>query len=200
MSLINGGKKMNRQKPATIGCIVLSIAFSVSFGLFIYFNQFLPFVQNTYEKLLYYSEDLYQEYQKEAERMIATHDYTSQYLAKATFYSEDNQTTLVIEIGDYNDDSGYSDYLTAVVKNFGTDKQEVTFKRHRSAEKAPKDAKMYKTITNIITAIFVFIIVRFTKHLIRISIKKCYKNVILIILFCTIFTAIAIPMIHFLAT
>ena len=137
---------MNRQKLATIGCIILSIVFSVSFGLFIHFKAFMPTVSDNYEKTLYYPEALYKEYQKEAEGMIARHEYTCQYPAQTTFYSEDSRTTLVIEIGEYDERKVYSDYITATVKNFGTNEQEVTFERSRkSAEEAYENAERYRT-------------------------------------------------------
>lgn len=122
---------MNRQKLATIGCIILSIVFSVSFGLFIHFKAFMPTVSDVYEKSLYYPEDLYKEYQEEAERMIVSHEYTCQYPAKTTIYSENGRTTLIIEVGDYDEGFRYSNCVTATVKNFGTNEQEVTFERSR---------------------------------------------------------------------
>lgn len=73
---------MNKQKLATAGCIVLSIVFSLSFGLFIHFQVFLPGANNVYEKTLYYSEDLYEEYYKEAVRMIDNKEYSCKYPVK----------------------------------------------------------------------------------------------------------------------
>ena len=93
---------MNRQKLATIGCIILSIVFSVSFGLFIHFKVFMPTVSSTYEKVLYYPEDLYKEYQEEVERMIVSNEYICQYPARTTIYSENGRATLIIEVGEYN--------------------------------------------------------------------------------------------------
>ena len=129
---------MNRQKLATIGCIILPIVFSVSFGLFIHFKAFMPTVSDNYEKTLYYPEALYKEYQKEAEGMIARHEYTCQYPAQTKFYSEDSQITLVIEIGESkgnnywcvlfpplclieaeeSDDVEYSCFIGEIIKKF----------------------------------------------------------------------------------
>lgn len=186
---------MNRQKLATVGCIILSIVFSLSLGLFIHFKTFLPHVSNTYEKTLYYPEALYKEYKKETEKMIARHEYSCQYPVKTTLYSENSQTTLVIEIGEYDEGYIYSDYITATVKNFGTNEQEVTFERSRkSYEQAYKQAERYRTLMNIYTAVFVFILVIFTVYLIKNSIKRRYRKVLTPI----IFIVVLITMIHFL--
>lgn len=190
---------MNRQKLATIGCIMLSIVFSVSFGLFIYFKVFMPTVSNIYEKSLYYPEDLYNEYQEEAERMIVSHEYTCQYPAKTTIYSENGRTTLIIEVGDYDEGFRYSNCVTATVKNFGTNEQEVTFERSRkSAEEAYKGAENYRNGMRILTAIFVIILVVFTVYLIINSIKKRYIKVLYPISLIVACTVMAIAMMHFL--
>ena len=83
---------------------------------FIHFKAFMPTVSNVYEKSLYYSEDLYKEYHEEAERMIVSHEYTCQYPAKTTIYSENGRTTLIIEVGDYDEGFRYSNCVTATVK------------------------------------------------------------------------------------
>ena len=180
---------MNRQNLATIGCIILSIVFSVSFGIFIHFKAFVPTVSDIYEKTLYYPEALYKEYQKEAEGMIARHEYTCQYPVQKTFYSEDSRTTLVIEIGEYDEGKIYSDYITATIKNFRTNEQEVTFERNRkSAEEAYESAERYRTSMGIFTLVFIFILIIFTAYLIKNSIKRCYRKVlypILLIIACT---------------
>ena len=190
---------MNRQKLATIGCIILSIVFSVSFGLFIHFKAFMPTVSNVYEKSLYYPEDLYKEYQEEAERMIVSHEYTCQYPAKTTIYSENGRTTLIIEVGDYDEGFKYSNCVTATVKNFGTNEQEVTFERSRkSAEEAYENAERYRTLMGIFTLVFIFILIIFTAYLIKNSIKRRYSKVlypISLIVACTVMT---IAMMHFL--
>ena len=80
---------MNRKKLATIGCIILSIAFSSTLAFLFFFKVFLPIPADVYEKTLYYPEALFEEYQKEAERMIAMHEYSCQYPVQATFYSND---------------------------------------------------------------------------------------------------------------
>lgn len=190
---------MNRQKLATIGCIILSIAFSVSFGLFIHFKAFMPTVSDVYEETLYYPEALYEEYQKEAEGMLARHEYTCHYPAQTTFYSEDGRTTLVIEIGEYDEGKVYSDYITATVKNFGTNEQEVTFERSRkSAEEAYKRAENYRNGIRILTAIFVIILVVFTVYLVINSIKRRYSKVLTPILFIVACIVMIIAMMHFL--
>jgi len=190
---------MNRQKLATIGCIILSIVFSVSFGLFIHFKAFYPQVSSVYEKCLYYPENLYEEYKNEAERMIARHEYTCQYPAKTTIYSENGRTTLIIEVGDYDEGFRYSNCVTATVKNFGTNEQEVTFERSRkSAEEAYENAERYRTLMGIFTLVFIFILIIFTAYLIKNSIKRCYSKVlypISLIVACTVMT---IAMMHFL--
>ena len=158
---------MNRQKLATIGCIILSIVFSVSFGLFIHFKAFMPTVSNVYEKSLYYSED--------------------------------GRTNLIIEVGDYDEGFRYSNYVTATVKNFGTNEQEVTFERSRkSAEEAYENAERYRTLMGIFTLVFIFILIIFTAYLIKNSIKRRYSKVlypISLIVACTVMT---IAMMHFL--
>ncbi len=190
---------MNRQKLATIGCFILSIVFSVSFGLFIHFKVFMPTVSDVYEKTLYYPEALYEEYKEETEGMLARHEYTCQYPAKTTFYSEDGRTTLVIEIGEYDEGKVYSDYITATVKNFGTDEQEVTFERSRkSAEEAYKGAENYRNGMRILTAIFVIILVVFTVYLIINSIKRRYSKVFYPISLIVACTVMIIAMMHFL--
>lgn len=189
---------MNRQKLATIGCIILSIVFSVSFGLFIHFKAFMPTVSANYEKTLHYPEALYKEYQKEAEGMIARHEYTCQYPAQTTFYSEDSRTTLVIEIGEYDEGKIYSDYITATVKNFGTNEQEVTFERSRkSAEEAYESAERYRTLMGIFTLVFIFILIIFTAYLIKNSIKRCYSKVLYPISLIVACTVMIIAMMHF---
>lgn len=166
---------MNKQKLATISCIVLLIVFTLLFGLFILFKVFYPVVSSVYEKCLYYPEDLYEEYKKEAERMIVRHEYTCQYPAKTTFEPGDNRTTLVIQIGEYDKGFSYCNYITATVKNFGTNEQEVTFERSRkSAEEALKDAEEYKTKRNRAIGVFVVILIIFTGHLIKRVIEKRY--------------------------
>ncbi|MDE5830596.1 MAG: hypothetical protein K2H53_02735 [Clostridia bacterium] len=190
---------MNRQKLATIGCIILSIVFSVLLGLFIHFKAFLPTVLEVYEKSLYYPEALYEEYQKEAEGMIDRHEYTCKYPAKTTFYSEDGRTTLVIEIGEYDKGFSYSNYITATIKNFGTNEQEVTFERSRkSAEEAYEGAENYRNGMRILTAIFVLILVAFTVYLIKNSIKRRYSKVFTPMLFIVALIVVTILMLHFL--
>lgn len=185
---------MNRQKLATICCIVLSIAFSLSFGLVIHFKVFLPYADNYYEEMLHYPEALYEEYKEEAERMIATHEYSSKYHAKTILYSENNQiTALVIEIGEYDKKPDYSNYITATVKNFGTSEQEVTFKRSiKSAKRAIEMAKRFRIVVNIGTGIFIVILFIFTVWLIKSSIKKEYSKVLISILCVLAGTAIII--------
>ncbi len=184
---------MKRQKLATIGCIILSIVFSVSFGLFVHFKLFMPTVSNSYEKLLYYPEDFYKKYQEEAERMIVRQEYTCQYPAKTTSYSENGRTTLIIvEVGDYDEVFEYSNCVTATAKNFVTNEQEVTFERSRkSAEEAYKSAEKYRNLMGIFTLVFIFILIIFTAYLIKNSIKRRYRNVlyaILLIVVCTVMT------------
>lgn len=172
---------MNRKTLATAGCIVLSIVFSLSFGFFIHFKVFWPDVSDVYEKTLYYPEELYDEYQKEAERMIAINKYTSHYPVQTIIYSKDNRTTLVMKIGEYG--KRYSNYITVTVKNFETDEQEVTFERSRkSAEEAYEEAEKFRKNMSISTGIFVFILVIFTVYLIINSIKKRYSKVLTIML------------------
>ena len=190
---------MNRQKLATIGCIILSIVFSVLLGLFIHFKVFLPTVLEVYEKTLDYPEALFEEYQKEAEGMIARHEYTCQYPTKTTFYSEDGHTTLVIKIGEYDDGKVYSNYITATIKNFGTDEQEVTFERSRkSVEEAYEGAENYRNGMRILTTIFVLILVAFTVYLIKNSMKRCYSEVFTPMLFIVALIVFTNLMLHFL--
>ena len=189
---------MNRQKLATIGCIILSIVFSVSFGLFIHFKAFMPNVSNVYEKLLYYPEDLYKEYQEEAERMIASHEYTCQYPVKTAIYSENGRTTLIIEVGQYDEGLRHSNYLTATVKNFETNEQEVTFERSRkSAEDAYESAERYRTLMSIFTLVFILILIVFTAYLIKNSLKRLYRKVLTPILL-IVAGIVIIAMSHFL--
>lgn len=190
---------MNWKKLATIGCIILSIVFSVSFGLFVHFKAFMPNVSNVYEKSLYYPEDLYKEYQEEAERMIVSHEYTCQYPAKTTIYSENCRTTLIIEVGDYDEGFRYSNCVTATVKNFGTNEQEVTFERSRkSAEEAYESAESYRTLMSIFTLVFIFILIVFTAYLINNSIKRRYSRVLFPISLIVVCTVVIIAMMHFL--
>ena len=191
---------MNKQKLATASCIVLSIVFSLSLGLLIYFKAVSPTVYDVYEKILYYPEDLYEEYQKVAEGMIARHEYTCQYHAKTTVYSENSRTTLVIQIGEYDKESVYSNYITATVKNFGTNEQEVTFERsRRNAEEAYEDAEKYRNTMSIVTAIVVLILVIFTAvYLIVNSIMKRYRKVLIPIIFIVACIAMIIVMKPFL--
>jgi len=73
---------MNRQKLTPLIFVIVSMVFSVSVGLFIHFAVFTPAISNMRERLSYYPETLYQEYQEEAERMIIKHEYTCQYPVK----------------------------------------------------------------------------------------------------------------------
>ena len=190
---------MNRQKLVTIGCIMLSIVFSVSFGLFIYFKGLMPIVSNVYEKALYYPEDLYKEYQEEAERMIVSHEYTCQYPAKTTIYSENGRATLIIKVGDYDEGFVYSNCVTATVKNFGTNEQEVTFERSRkSAEEAYESAERYRTCMSIFELVFIFIIIVFTAYLIKNSINRCYSRIFYPITFIVLCTVMIITIMHFI--
>ena len=142
---------MNKQKIVSFVSITLSVIFMVSFALFFHFKAIMPKVNSVYETLRYYPETLYEEYEAEAEKMIANNEYSSQYPAETTFYSEDGRTTLILKIGDYNDTHRYSNYLTATVKNFGTNEQEISFERSRqSAEEAQKSAKTYKIFLNVL--------------------------------------------------
>lgn len=178
---------MNKQKLATIGCILLVIACSLSFGICACFRVLLPFQCEIYERALYYPKALYDEYQKEAERMIAEGDYTSQYHAKTTIYSENGRATLVIEIGKYYEGDRYLNYLTATVKNFRTNEQETSFKRSReSAEEALKDAEEYKTTMNRTIGVFVVILIIFTGYLIKRVIEKRYLPAFITIIICII--------------
>lgn len=192
---------MNRQKLATISCIVLSIVFVASLGLFLLFKVFLPGVTYTYEKLLYYPENLYKEYQEEAERMIVSHEYTSQYPARSTICSENGQSTLLIEVGEYDKHFKYSNYVTATVKNFGTDEQEVIFERSRkSAEEAYKSAGRYRVWMSILALVFVVVLIIFTEYLIKNSIRRLYVRVfypISLIVACIVILA---AMAHFFGT
>lgn len=190
---------MNRQKLVTIGCIMLSIVFSVSFGLFIYFKGLMPIVSNVYEKALYYPEDLYKEYQEEAERMIVSHEYTCQYPAKTTIYSENGRATLIIKVGDYDEGFIYSNCVTATVKNFGTNEQEVTFERSRkSAEEAYESAERYRTCMSIFELVFIFILIVFTAYLIKNSIKRYYSRIFYPITLIVVCTVMIITILHFI--
>lgn len=191
---------MNRQKLATIGCIILSIVFSVSIGLFIHFKLYMPTVSDVYEKSLYYPEDLYKEYQEEAEKMIFNHEYTCQYPVKTTFYSKNGRTTLIIKVGEYNEGdkgSGRAHYLTATVKNFGTNEQEITFERNiKSAEDAYKIAERYRILTSIFTLVFIGILIIFTADLIKKSIKGLYKKVLIYMLYILVCIVMINTLIH----
>lgn len=190
---------MNRQKVATIGSIILSLVFSLSFGLFILFKVLLPTGSEVYEKLLYYPETLYEEYQKEVEKMIDRNEYTCQYPVEPTFCIEDGSVVLVIKIGEYDEGSGYSNYITATVKNFGKNEQEVTFERSRkSAEEAYEEAENYRNFTGIFNAIFVLILVIFTVYLIKNSIKRCYYKVFMPMICIVALIVLIILMQHFL--
>lgn len=166
---------MNKQKLATVACIVVSVLFTVVFGLYIHFIAFQPLVQEVYEKTIDYPEDLYKEYIKEAEEMIARQEYTSQYPMEANFYLKNNRTTLILKIGEYDEGDRYSDYVIVTVENYGTKEQETIIERsRRSAEEAYEDAVKYKEEMNIFTIVFVVILVLFTVYLVKFSLKRCY--------------------------
>ena len=178
---------MNKQKLATIGCILLVIACSLSFGFCVCSRVLLPLQCEVCERALYYPEALYGEYQKEAERTIAEGDYTSQYHSETTIYSENSRTTWVIKIGDYDSKYAYPNYITATVKNFRTNEQETSFKRSReSAEEALKDAEEYKTTMNRTIGVFVVILIIFTGYLIKRVIEKRYLPAFITIIICII--------------
>ncbi len=192
---------MNWQKLATIGCIILSIVFSVLFALFIHFEVVMPTVSNGYEKSLDYPEDLYKEYQEEAERMIVSHEYTCQYPAQINIYPENGRTTLIIQVGDYDEGFEYSNYVTATVKNFGTNEQEVTFERSRkSAEEAYESAERDRTLMEFFAVVFIYyvLIIFFTAYLINNSIKRRYSRVLYPISLIGICTVMIIAMQHLL--
>lgn len=158
----------------------------------------MPNVSNVYEKFLYYPEDLYKEYQEEAERIIVSNEYTCQYPVKTTIYSKNGQTTLIIEVGQYDEGFGYSNYVTATVKNFETNEQEVTFERSRkSAEDAYESAERYRTLMGIFTLVFIFILIIFTAYLIKNSLKGLYRKVLTRILL-IVAGIVIIAMLHFL--
>lgn len=180
---------MKHQRLATVCCIILSLTFSLSLGLFIHFKEFLPMVSDVYQKLLYYPEILYEEYQSEAERIIAKRDFSScRYPLQITICPEDG--TLVLKIGEYNEGKGYSNYITATVKNFKKN-EEITFERSRkSARDAYESAMRYKDSANISTTIFIFILTIFTVYLIRNSVKRHYCKVLISILIIIVLIAI----------
>lgn len=178
---------MNKQKLATIGCILLVISCSLSFGICICSRVLLPTRCEVYERALYYPETLYGEYQKEAERMIAEGDYTCQYHAETTIYSENGRTTWVIKIGEYDSRYEYPNYIVATVKNFRTNEQETSFKRSReSAEKAVEEAEEYKTIMNRTIGVFVVMLIGFTVLLIKRVMEKRYLPAVVTIIICII--------------
>jgi len=149
--------------------------------------------------MLYYPEALYEEYEKEVERMIVRNEYTCQYPTKTTFYSENGQTTLIVEIGGYNEGYIYSDYTTATVKNFGTNEQEITFERSKkSYEQAYEKAEEYRTVMRINTVIFVFVLVIFIVYLIINSIKRHYGIVLTSMVFIIVLIAIIIAIMYFI--
>ncbi len=171
---------MNKQKLASFVSIALSVIFTVSFGLFFHFKVLMPKANSVYERLLYYPEALYEKYEAEAEKMIASNEYNSQYPIQTTFYSEDGRTTLIMEIGDYKDTHGYSNYLTATVKNFGTSTQEISFERSRkSAEEAQKSAESYRTLMHLLTIFFIGLFTILAVYLIYSSTKRRYFRVYL---------------------
>jgi len=87
---------------------------------------------------------------------------------KTDIYSENGQTTLIIEVGEYDEPLIYSHYTTATVKNFGTSEQEITFERSiKSAEEAYESAERYRTLMGIFTLVFIFILIIFI---------NCFKN------------------------
>lgn len=184
---------MNRQKLLQIAWTIYAIAFPVIFGLVIHFQIFLPVTSNVYEKLLDYSETLYEEYQKEVERMIIDKEYTcKKYPAEATFYSKEGQPhTLVIKIGEYEEGNGWSDYITATVTNFGNKEQKITFERSRDAE----DAEEYRAQMKRVTIGFVFMLAVFTAWLIKNAIKKRY-NVMVVSVIVLVVVSIAILVLY----
>ncbi len=192
---------MNKQKLATAGCIVLSIVFSLSIVLFTHFKAFLPHVNNIYEKILYYPEDLYVEYEKEAVRMIAKQEYTSdKYPVKTDFNIENGKIILTMKIGNYDEHYQHSTYMTVTVKNLGTDEQETIFERNKkSAEDAYNRAENYKNWMTIYTTVFVLIFIIITVFFIQSSIKKHFRRVFITMLFIIAFMAI-IDTIYILAT
>ena len=192
---------MNRQKLATIACIILSIVFSVSFGLFIHFKVLMPISSDVYENLLYYPEDLYKEYEEEAERMLLNHEYTCQYPAQITTYHENGHTTLIIKIGDYDRVSTYSNYVTVTAKNSETNEQEITFERSRkSAEEAYESSERDRTLMEFFAVVFIYyvLIIFFTAYLINNSIKRRYSRVLYPISLIGICTVMIIAMQHLL--
>ncbi len=169
---------MKREKWLTNFCIVLSIVFSLSVGIYVHFKWFMPRVNSIYERDAYYSEELYEDYQKEADAMIEKNEFSCKYPTQVLVYPEGNQTTLVLQVGDYANAHRYADYLTVTVKNFGTDNQEITYERSRKgAQEAYQSAKKYKSTANIITLAFAFTLIIFTFYLIINAIKKEYRMV-----------------------
>lgn len=190
---------MNRQKLATGACIILSIVFSLSLGIFGYFKLLLPTKSEVYAKTLDYPENLYKEYQKAAEEMIDSHEYTCKYPTQSETYIEDGYVTLILKIGEYDEGKGYSNYVTATVKKLGTNEQEVTFERSRkSVEEACEQAEKYKIFMNIFYTVLGFILIIFTLYLIVNSIKKHYSRVLIPIIYIVALIVILKAMIHFL--
>ncbi len=144
-----------------------------------YFKAFLPTTSSTYEDFSYYPEALYEEYEKAAEKMIEEENFSCEYPAKSTFYSTDNQLTLVVEVGDCYKEYEFSNYVTATVKNFGTSSQEVTFERSRgSAEEVHEKAESLKNKNDIIIQVLLILWLLSTAYLIRAYIKKQYHILI----------------------
>lgn len=172
-----------QKKLKSIFCVVLSIVFSIALACFWYFEVHFPVVSSVYEGIANYQEDVYEKYEQEIERMIACKEYISEYPMQATANIENGQITLSIEIGDYESGNSWADYVTATIKNYGTDEQEVTMERNRkSAEEEHKRAENYLKHMHIMWRIFLVIFVIFAWNLIKNSIKGKYKKVLLIIL------------------
>lgn len=169
---------MNRQKLATIGCIALSVLFSLSLGYLLFSKVLLPLSTNVYENLLDYPEDLYVEYEKEAERIINEKDLMCKYYMELNTYCRNNRITLIMKIGDEDRSKIWSNYITATVENFGTNEQKATFKRSiESAQEAYEQAENYRNRIKIINIILGVVLVIFTAHLIISSIKRKYRAV-----------------------
>lgn len=173
-----------QKKLKSIFFVVLSIVFSIVLACFWYFEVHSAILSSVYERIVNYPEDVYEKYEQEIERMIACKEYISEYPMQATASIENGRITLSIEIGDYESGNDWADYVTATIKNYGTDEQEVTTERNRkSVEEEHKRAEHYLKQMRVMWRIFLAIFVYLAFCLIKNSIKGRYKNVLYTMLF-----------------
>lgn len=162
---------MSKRKYAIISILCYIAMFLVVFSVFYWMKTAI--IDNTYPRILHYSEELYEDYQEEAENLIAKGEFVGKYPYEVVPDPENNRAILTIKSED-----DYKDYMTVTITNYGTNEQEVIFEKSReSAQEAYKQAERYKNnINTLFTAIILACAICIAILIIRAIMKYCTES------------------------